>query len=302
MAAGGKRMTTPYGARTIKRDRRDRERLELLDQQIMAVLREDHPQSVRHVFYRMTDPRLAEPVEKSDRGYRHVQRRCLELRRAGRLPYDWVADTTRRGYFTNTFQNKADFIRSYAQLYRADLWRDAESYVEVWVESRSLAGVIQRDCEDLAVSLYPAGGFASVSFAYEAACHINSSTDKPVTILYVGDYDPAGVLIDLALERELRQHLAPALDFEFVRLGITPEQIERYDLPTKPRKPGDKRSLHVEHTVEAEAMPARVLRELLRERIEEYLPAGALHVARVAEEAERAGLEMLARALEGEDA
>jgi hypothetical protein len=32
------------------------------------VLAADHPQSVRHCFYRMTDPRLPEPVEKSDRG------------------------------------------------------------------------------------------------------------------------------------------------------------------------------------------------------------------------------------------
>jgi hypothetical protein len=47
-----------YRARTIKRARRTRERIEQLDAQILDVLREDHPQSVRHVFYRMTDPRL----------------------------------------------------------------------------------------------------------------------------------------------------------------------------------------------------------------------------------------------------
>jgi hypothetical protein len=40
----------------------------------------------------MTDPRLPGPIEKSDRGYRHVQRRVLELRRSGRLPYGWISD------------------------------------------------------------------------------------------------------------------------------------------------------------------------------------------------------------------
>lgn len=61
-----------------------------IDAQIIAVLKEDHPQSVRHVFYRMTDPRLSEPVEKSDKGYRHVQDRCVKLRRAGRVPvFSW---------------------------------------------------------------------------------------------------------------------------------------------------------------------------------------------------------------------
>ena len=46
-----------YRAGTLKRDRRTKARLDILDQQeFLAVLREDHPQSVRHVFYRMTDP------------------------------------------------------------------------------------------------------------------------------------------------------------------------------------------------------------------------------------------------------
>ncbi len=59
---------TVYRARTIKRERRTADRVAQLDAQILDVLRADHPQSVRHVFYRMTDPRLAESVEKSDRG------------------------------------------------------------------------------------------------------------------------------------------------------------------------------------------------------------------------------------------
>ena len=133
----------------------------------------DHPQSVRHVFYRMTDPRLPEPVQKSDRGYRHVQDRVVKLRRAGKLPYGWITDATRRGYFTPTYRGAADFLDSMKGLYRADLWQQSDFYCEVWVESRSIAGIIQQDCEDLAVSLYPAGGFSSITLAYEAAKDIN---------------------------------------------------------------------------------------------------------------------------------
>ena len=82
-----------------------------LDDQIVDVLGEDHPQSVRHVFYRMTDPRLPEPVEKTEHGYRRVQRRCLALRRNGRIPYGWISDATRRGYHVSTFDGPGDFIR-----------------------------------------------------------------------------------------------------------------------------------------------------------------------------------------------
>jgi hypothetical protein len=116
-----------------------------------------------------------------------------------------------------------------------------------------------------------------------------------VHIIYIGDYDPAGVLIDRSIEAELRRHLPPEIDLTFHRLAITPEQIAAYDLPTKPRKPGDKRALHVTETVEAEAMPAGILRQLLRDKIESFLPPGALDVIKAAEESEREGLELWAQ-------
>ena len=56
------------------------------------------------------------------------------------------------------------------------------------------------------------------------------------------------------------------------------------DLPTKPRKTTDRRALHITETVEAEAMPAYLMRGLLRETVETYLPAHALLVAKAAEE------------------
>ena len=284
-----------YQARPIKRERRAAARVEQLDKQILNVLEEDHPQSVRHVFYRMTDPRLPEPVEKSERGYVQVQDRTVKLRRSGRLPYGWITDATRRGYFVSTFQGTSDFLHRVHGLYRGDLWSQSSHYCEVWTESRSIAGVVQSDCEELAVSLYPCGGFASVTLAYEAAQSINRrEDDRPITIFYIGDFDPAGVLIDVKLEEELRRHLHVDVDLTFVRIGITSAQIAEYDLPTKPRKEGDRRAPHVKYTVEAEAMPAKVLRKLLRDEVEALLPSNALAVTQAAEESERAFLRNIA--------
>lgn len=288
-----------YGAGTIKRSRRTKAQVEQLDRQILEVLKDDNPQSVRHVFYRMTNPRLHEPVEKSDRGYRHVQRRCVALRRSGQLPYGWISDATRRGYFTPVYRNASDFLRSVSGHYRADIWQQSDHYVEVWVESRSLAGVVQDDCAEMAVSLYPAGGFSSITLAFQAAGNTNFDADgRQVNIFYIGDYDPAGVLIDVALERELREHMHSHIDLNFERIAISKEQILAYDLPSKPRKSGDKRSLHISETVEAEAMPAGILRKLLRDNVEKYLPARALAVAKVAERSERQHIARIANLME----
>jgi len=284
-----------YRAGTIKRTRRTQAQVDLLDEEIIAVLKEDHPQSVRHVFYRLTDPRLAEPVEKSDRGYRHVQARCVFLRRAGRVRYDWIADMSRRGFFVHVFGDAGDFLRRMAGLYRADLWEQSCYRCEVWVESRSIASVLLGLCNELAVDLFPCGGFSSLSFAHAAAEQNNRSEDsRPLVVFYIGDYDPAGVLIDKSLEKELRLHLRDDIELDFRRVGINDMQVLEYNLPTKPRKEGDKRSQEVEYTVEAEAMPAKVLRELLRAEIEALLPYRALKVAQAAEQSEREHLAKMA--------
>ncbi|MEJ7667704.1 MAG: hypothetical protein WKH97_03015 [Casimicrobiaceae bacterium] len=207
---------------------------------------------------------------------------------------------SRRGYFVNTYQDAGDFLRRVHGLYRADLWHDADRRCEVWVESRSIASVLLADCEELAVDLYPCAGFSSLSFVHEAAEQHNHSGDtRPLVVLYVGDYDPAGVLIDVSLERELREHLHDHIELTFVRIGINPDQISNYDLPTKPRKATDRRSLHVTTTVEAEAMPAHILRELMRAEIEALLPDGALRAAKVAELSERRHLRRMAAMLGG---
>jgi hypothetical protein len=160
--------------------------------------------------------------------------------------------------------------------------------VQVWTESRSIASIVQRDCRELAVSLYASAGFASVTLPYEAAGIINEDArDKPVVVLYIGDFDPAGVLIDGRIEIELQRHLDRDITMQFERIAINEDQIATYDLPTKPRKETDRRAQHVQCSVEAEAMPAGILRQLLRDRIEQLLPDGALVDAERIDEQER---------------
>ena len=295
----GERFDGVYGPRSIKKNRRTNSRLGQLDDQIVEALRECHPQSVRHVFYLMTNPRLPEPVEKTEKGVNLIKRRLKMLRRSGRVPYGWVEDMSRRGYHVATFADTADFLRRMNSLYRTDVWRDTPYYVEVWCESRSIAGVILGTCKELAVSLYPAGGErTSISFAYQAATNINESHDgREVVVFYVGDYDQAGVIIDRKVEEELRLHLNADVSLTFVRVAITKEQIEQYDLPTKPRKESDRRSPEVERTVEAEAMSPPILCELLRDSIEALLPPRALLASKVAEKSERELMMQLAEQL-----
>ena len=175
-------------------ERRTKARVEALEREILSVVHEDSPISIRHIFYRLTDPRLPEPVEKTEHGYKQVQRRIVHMRRAGLIPYGAISDATRRGYHVATYTNAAEAIRRWHGAYRGNLWANADVYLEVWCESRSIAGVIEDTCEDLAVSLYPAGGFTSLTLAHDAAIGINAETrdgDLPAYIVYIGDHDNA---------------------------------------------------------------------------------------------------------------
>ena len=268
--------------------RRTLAQVEQLERQIFDVLQEDNPQSVRHVFYRMTDPRLPEPVDKTESGYRQVQQRLALMRRSGHIPYGWITDATRNGSHVNTFSSPGEFLERLAYLYRGNPWADCEHYCEVWTESRSLAGVVQGLCTELAVSLYPAGGFASMTLLYDAARHIEqqASDKESAVVFYVGDYDPAGVLIDQNIEQELREHLPDEFPMEFKRIAVNEDQVAEYDRPT--------RRLDITETVEAEAMPAATLRDLLRSSIEGLLPDGAVDDMEQADEEEREGIERMA--------
>src|SRR3546814_18758520 len=105
------------------------------------------------------------------------------------------------------------------------MWRDASVYCEVWTESRSIAGVIEADCRRLAVSLYPAGGFTSMTLAFEAAEQIKMlAAGRPAVIFYIGDYDPAGVLIDVDLRNQLPDHIRSEVYIAFRPPGTTAQR------------------------------------------------------------------------------
>ena len=89
--------------------------------------------------------------------------------------------------------------------------------------------MIRRTCSELGVSLYPAGGFVSETFIYEAAIEIEE-IGNPAVLLYLGDFDPAGLLIDQDIAEKMRRHL-PGLRITLRRLAITLEQVDHYRLP-----------------------------------------------------------------------
>jgi hypothetical protein len=227
------------------------------------------PMTVRQVFYQATVRNL---VEKSEHGYAKIQTDLTLLRRAGELPYSWLADNTRWQRKPATFDSVKQALDNTAKLYRKALWGDADAYVELWLEKDALAGVVYPVTSMYDVPLMVARGYASLSFLHTAAEYI-STLDVPACIYHLGDYDPSGVDAGRKIEKTLRE-MAPDADIRFERIAVTIEQIIDWNLPTRPTKQKDPRAKNFgsDQSVELDTIDPRRLHSLVGKAIQQHLP------------------------------
>jgi hypothetical protein len=241
------------------------------------------PMSVRQVFYQASVRFI---VDKLESGYEKVAVDLVKMRRAGVLPYDWLTDITRWMRKPNTYNSVQEALEETARLYRKNLWRDADAYVEVWLEKDALGGVVEPLPARYDVPLMIARGYASLSFLHSAAEYI-STLDRPAYIYHFGDYDPSGVNAAEKIEQTLRE-MAPDAEIVFERVAVTLKQIRDWNLPTRPTKKSDPRSKNFGRiSVELDAIEPSRLRRLVQNVIERHLPRRQLAVLEAAEESER---------------
>ena len=277
-----------YVASPIKRNRATKADMLQRRRLLRNIVREGRPMTVRQVFYQATVRGI---VEKAESGYTKVQTDLVAMRRSGEMPYDWLADNTRWQRKPRTFSSVQQALEDTARFYRKSLWDDAGAYVEVWLEKDALAGVIMPVTSEYDVPLMVARGYASLSFLAGAAEYINS-LDVPTYIFHLGDYDPSGVDAARKIESTLRE-LAPEADIQFFRLAVLPDQIEKWNLPTRPTKQTDTRAKGFgDISVELDAIDPNTLRQIVRVNIEELMPADELAVLKQAEASERDLLRM----------
>ena len=280
-----------YQASPIKRARSTKAEVEARREALWDIIYAGKPMTVRQVFYQATVRGI---VEKAETGYSKVQIDLTLMRRDKSLPYGWLADNTRWQRKPITFSNVEEALQETAQFYRKSLWADANSYVEIWLEKDALSGVVYPITNMYDVPLMVARGYASLSFLHSAAEAI-ADLDVPTFIYHLGDFDPSGVNAGEKIEETLRD-LAPHADINFYRIAVTPEQIEEWNLPTRPTKKSDTRAKGFgEISVELDAIDPNDLRGLVQAAIEMHLPPEQFEVLKAAEKSEREIIAKLVR-------
>ena len=239
------------------------------------------PMTVRQVFYALTSRGA---VPKTEAGYRKTAYHVLQMRRAGVLPYDYVSDATRWMRKPETFSGLDAYLEHGRRAYRRALWDNQNDYLEIWLEKDALAGVVSRITEQWDVPLMVTRGYPSETFVFEAAEAIKAR-GKPTWVYAFYDYDPSGQDIAASTARKLR---AFGADIRFELVAVKREQIQTLGLPTRPTKRADTRARGWSGgSVELDAIPVNVLREMVEGVITRHIDQAALEWTRRIEAVER---------------
>ena len=291
---------------------------------IVEALERDAPMTVRQLFYRLTTVGV---IAKTENEYGTIERLAGEMRKAHEIPYAWIADSTRLIRRPTTYSSVEDALQRTAQLYRRALWDDAPTVVEVWLEKEALAGVVIDVTWEWDVPLMVTRGFPSLSFTYAAAEAIRARSlrGQHTRILYFGDRDPSGLAIDTSIVRGIGQGLdaiigrdltydeyaeQDMLDLyfeqifsdhaDFERVAVTNDQVEEWNLPTRPTKQTTHSPDFEGDSVELDAIMPDELKSLVGEAIEEHVDSRKLEVVLEYERSERQQIETIAAAIDGD--
>jgi hypothetical protein len=269
------------------------EKTRLIREAIVALTAEYEVMTVRQVFYALVARGVVPKTENG--GYRPVQRNVLAMRREGALPWSFVADTTRWRRKPETWNSAEEALQVTQRTYRRNLWRSQGVRVEVWLEKDALAGVLVDVTDRWDVSLMVSRGTSSATFVYSAAEAARDAfeIDYINTIVFLlYDFDAGGARAARSIEKGLRE-FAPGVPIETRLLAVTEDQIETWNLPTRPAKTSDPEAAKWgTSAVELDAIPPDKLRALVEDEIVSLIDPSAWHAEQAYEESER---ELLAR-------
>ena len=281
-----------YPASPIKRHRATESEMEERAEFLIDYASQHAPVTVRQLYYQAEVAGLP-GIEKTEAGYAKVQHQVLELRRQGLLCYSWIADSTRQQRRPYTSTNMADALESAVYGYRRSLWQDADADVEIWIEKDALAGVVYQVTSKMDVPLMVSRGFTSETFVYEAI-EAYAGSERPVVVYALYDFDRSGEDATRSLnEKLIRFGDDSGLDVRFNVLALTVEQVEGWNLPTRPHKRATvaDRRWPYPYACELDAIPPDDLRTLVHDAIEQHLPAAEFAKLLKIEAAERAKME-----------
>lgn len=257
-----------------------------------TILAEIQPTTIRSVCYQLFTKNIIASMKKTETNKVSVQ--LTWARENGVIPWHWIVDETREPERVNAWDNPAQYVESVKRSYRRDRWSDQPDRVEIWSEKGTVRGTLAPVLEEYGVTFRVMHGYGSAT-AIKQAADDSISSEKPLTVFYVGDWDPSGLhMSEVDLPTRLRDYGGECSLF---RLALQSSDVNANNLPSfdVETKRGDTRyAWYRQHygprCWELDAMSPVDLRNRVENFIVDMLDLDAWRRAEVAEAAERESL------------
>ncbi len=254
--------------------------------QAHAILEAFNPMTVRQVYYQLVSGQV---IENNRSAYQAVSNALVDARLEDLIPWDWIEDRLRRPRRVAMWNDLADFALV-AYQYKRYVWTTQPRYLEIWLEKDALSGIFEDVLKGYGVTLNVGRGYDGWSSIRNAANRFGEGSET--AILYFGDFDPSGE----DMVRSLGERLAQLGSYpNIVKVALTLEDIERYNLPPNFTKASDSRrnafvAKNGDVSVELDALEPAILRSRLTEEVERHMDMEALRAVQTLENSERTRL------------
>jgi hypothetical protein len=120
---------------------------------------------------------------------------------------------------------------------------------EVWVEKTTMNDVLDPLCRRYGANLITGAGELSITAVVDFLKRARQAS-RPARILYISDFDPAGLGMPISVARKIefeqRTTSDGDIDIRLHPIALTAGQVKKYHLPRVPVKETDRRKVHFE--------------------------------------------------------
>lgn len=197
-----------------------------------------HLMTVRQVYYQLVHRNW---IPNRVTEYQRLVGILTDARMAGLVSWTAFEDRNRQLKGVHTVDGPPQAIKQMMEGYALDLWANQDWRPEVWIEKKSLEGVISNICNRLRVDFFATAGYSSVTETWQAGQRFSdyiAKGQRPM-IFYLGDHDPSG----LDMTRHVRETVSTFVGQPIYvqRIALNMDQIEEGGYPENPVKMSDSR-------------------------------------------------------------
>lgn len=255
----------------------------------IEILESIQPCSVRAVCYQLFMRKLIPDMGKNSTGA--VGKQLVYARENGLIAWGWIVDETREAETVSSWDSPESIIQVAVKSYRKDYWAMQPRRVEVWAEKGTIRGTVAPILKKYGVTFRVMHGYGSAT-SIKSIADETASSDKPMTVFYIGDHDPSGRhMSEIDLPERLARYGGSAT---IVRLALDDSDIQADSkMPWFPASDKTADSRHQWFTKkygqrcwEVDALSPPVLRDRLDQAISDTLDLDAWNHAVLIEQAE----------------